>query len=166
MPLAAGVALREGVLRLLPQAPVFLKWPNDLLVRGKKLGGVLCSSRVQGNKAWTVTGFGINVLTTPSLPEEGKTAVSLRDLGFQGTLELARSTVLDTFVAEFFSLLRKPQLLREKWLAASVHKLGDMLAVRTDSGLLEGTFSGLTNQGHLLLRVEGKLVSLAAGELV
>lgn len=165
LPLAAAVALREGVLRLLPLAPVLLKWPNDLQAQGGKLGGVLCSSRVRGDKAWTITGLGLNVLTAPELHEEGRSAVNLRDLGFRGTLELARSTVLDTFVAEFFPLLRQPELLRERWLAASAHKLGDRLAVRTGTGVLEGTFSGLTNDGRLLLQVEGKLASLVAGEL-
>lgn len=165
LPLAAAVALRDGVLRLLPLAPVLLKWPNDLQVKGGKLGGVLCSSRVQGNKAWTVTGFGLNVLAAPTLEDEGKSAVNLRDLGFQGSFELARLTVLDTVVAEFFPLLRQPKLLRERWLASSAHKVGDRLAVRTDAGILEGTFSGLTNDGRLLLQLEGKLVALAAGEL-
>lgn len=57
--LAVGLGLREGLARWLPQTS--LKWPNDLLCGGRKLGGVLCEARWYAGAADIVAGFGINV---------------------------------------------------------------------------------------------------------
>lgn len=58
--LAVGLGLREGLAGWVPE--VQLKWPNDLLVGARKLGGVLCETRWQGPVPDVVIGFGINVL--------------------------------------------------------------------------------------------------------
>lgn len=57
--LAVGLGVREGLARWVPQAN--LKWPNDVLVGGRKLCGVLCETRWFGGVAELVAGFGINV---------------------------------------------------------------------------------------------------------
>lgn len=57
--LAAAVGLCEGM----PDVGVVLKWPNDLLVGGRKIGGILCEARWSGGVAEAVVGFGINVGT-------------------------------------------------------------------------------------------------------
>lgn len=57
--LAVGLGLRDGLARWVPD--VLLKWPNDLLVRGDKLAGVLCETRWQGSTPDVVVGFGVNV---------------------------------------------------------------------------------------------------------
>ena len=73
--LAVGVGLREGLLRALVGADLgtdldkeiiasrlALKWPNDVLLAGRKLAGILCESRWRGGSVDVVVGFGINVL--------------------------------------------------------------------------------------------------------
>jgi BirA family transcriptional regulator, biotin operon repressor / biotin---[acetyl-CoA-carboxylase] ligase len=73
--LAVAVALREA----LPQLPggIGLKWPNDLLVGERKLGGILCESRWCGDAPEVVIGFGINVNTTGFPPDLEPIATSL-----------------------------------------------------------------------------------------
>ena len=61
--LGVGVGLREGLPPL--RQPVRLKWPNDLRVDGRKLGGILCESRWVGDVPEVVVGFGINVHAHP-----------------------------------------------------------------------------------------------------
>jgi BirA family biotin operon repressor/biotin-[acetyl-CoA-carboxylase] ligase len=46
-----------------------LHWPNDLLVQGKKIAGILCVSRVTGDRAWVAAGVGINVHRPPGADE-------------------------------------------------------------------------------------------------
>jgi BirA family biotin operon repressor/biotin-[acetyl-CoA-carboxylase] ligase len=58
--LAVGLGLREGLARWVPEAT--LKWPNDILLGGEKLAGVLCETRWQGSRPDLVVGFGVNVL--------------------------------------------------------------------------------------------------------
>jgi BirA family biotin operon repressor/biotin-[acetyl-CoA-carboxylase] ligase len=61
MGLAVAVGLREGLPPL--RRPAALKWPNDLVVGGHKLGGILCESRWVGDAPEVVVGFGLNVHT-------------------------------------------------------------------------------------------------------
>ncbi len=61
MSLRIGLAVAEA-LELLGAPPVGLKWPNDLMLGDRKLGGVLCEARWQGNApGWVVAGLGLNV---------------------------------------------------------------------------------------------------------
>ncbi len=58
-----GLAVATAIASVAPEAPaVALKWPNDLYLGGRKLGGILCEARWQGAElAWIVAGIGINV---------------------------------------------------------------------------------------------------------
>ena len=89
--LAVGVALREA----LPAVPagIDLKWPNDLLIGGRKLGGILCESRWCGNEPEVVIGFGINVHLRTFAPELETVATSLAMEDGEGG-SLARAPLL------------------------------------------------------------------------
>lgn len=165
LPLAAGVAVLAGVRQLVPWVERALKWPNDLEVGHRKLGGILCESRVQGEKAWTVTGFGVNITATPLLPGETRQAVSLAELGFSGSFERAREVLFDAFVSRFPPLLSDPQKVRALWLAGTIHGRGEGLRVRTEHGVVQGKFVGLSPQGSLLLEAGSDLVEVASGEV-
>lgn len=165
LPLAAGVALLAGVKKLVPGVEKALKWPNDLEVDHRKLGGILCSSRVQGERAWTVTGFGVNVTAAPLLPGEARRAVSLAELGFAGSVEQARLALFDAFLATFPSLLSHPEEVRRSWLSATIHGRGEILRVRTPAGVVQGEFLDLSPQGLLLLQTGSRVVTVASGEI-
>ncbi len=95
--LAVAVGLREGLPEL--RAPVELKWPNDLLVEGRKLGGILCEARWVGEEPQVVVGFGINVHTR-SFPAalEGH-ATSLALAGRPGAAAPGRARLLAWLLA-------------------------------------------------------------------
>jgi len=62
---AAGLAAYDTVAFFLPAAPVFLKWPNDILVGRRKLCGILIQHLTRGRDLFTVTGIGLNIETPP-----------------------------------------------------------------------------------------------------
>jgi BirA family transcriptional regulator, biotin operon repressor / biotin---[acetyl-CoA-carboxylase] ligase len=74
--LAVGVALREG----LPECGVGLKWPNDLWLVGRKLGGILCEARWHGTSTEAVVGFGINLRRVELPADLAETSVFLEDV--------------------------------------------------------------------------------------
>ncbi|MDC0722372.1 biotin--[acetyl-CoA-carboxylase] ligase [Nannocystis bainbridge] len=74
--LAVGAGLREGLSRWLPAAQ--LKWPNDVLVEGRKLAGILCEARWVGSSPEVVVGFGVNVGRSLFPEPLAATATSLR----------------------------------------------------------------------------------------
>lgn len=115
--LAVGLGLAEAIERACAAMPmqidVALKWPNDLLVGGKKLGGILCESRWVGEAPDIVVGFGINVARTKFEAELHETATSLArraeevgadgDLPSRAALLAAVMVALETRVEAFFS---------------------------------------------------------------
>lgn len=84
----AGEAVATALRAALPGLPgVTVKWPNDLLVNGRKLAGILCEARWEGTTPlWVVIGVGLNV--SNPLPEELRAVgVTLADLGIRSSPE-------------------------------------------------------------------------------
>ena len=85
--LAAGVAVRDALAPLVPARDVTLKWPNDVLIDGRKVAGILTEAQLGSSApSWIVVGVGINVRTA-TFPEE----LALRAT----SLRLAGATLLD-----------------------------------------------------------------------
>jgi BirA family biotin operon repressor/biotin-[acetyl-CoA-carboxylase] ligase len=133
-----------------------VKWPNDVLVGGRKVAGVLVEGRLQ--EGWAVLGIGVNAaLDLAALPEDVRERAGTLGLDPSG---LPRA--LDELLAKLEQRLAEPP---EATLAA-LREL-DALAgrpVRWDGG--SGTGAGIAGDGALLVRDgEGALHALAAGEV-
>jgi BirA family biotin operon repressor/biotin-[acetyl-CoA-carboxylase] ligase len=167
LPIAAGVCLAEAVAELVPEAPVALKWPNDLVVGGRKLGGLLCQSRTRGDWAWAAVGLGVNVAVAPRLPD-GRTAeaTALASLGLTATVESALWALVGGFVRRLRPALDDPAGVRSSWLQMTVHRHSDPLRIRTGDEVVVGGFVGLSDDGQLELKVDGSTRRFAAGELI
>lgn len=76
--LLAGVALAEAVAaRLAPAADLALKWPNDLLLGGAKLAGVLIDSEAGPlGLDWLVIGIGVNIVSAPAVGDRATTCLA------------------------------------------------------------------------------------------
>lgn len=88
--LRVGLELAVALEALLPGLQVGLKWPNDLLLGDRKLGGVLCEARWQaGLPSWVVIGIGLNVANpVPASLEDGAATLADRAPGISpGGLE-------------------------------------------------------------------------------
>ena len=158
--LLAAVALAEAVATVVPA--VRLKWPNDLVVDGAKLAGILCESAldVDGGLAWLVVGFGVNVATAPDVPG-------------RATTSLGGAVTADALVAPILRNLDRLRLerlrdgfgpIRAAWLARAP-ELGTHLTIRAgDRPIVGGAFAGLDDDGQLLLSAGGRVRAFAAGE--
>ena len=136
----AGVALYEA---LAPFATgLVLKWPNDLLCQGGKLGGILIDSAVDasGLLEWVVIGIGANLSHAPRLDARATACVGPAG---PGQAQVARDVVaaLDAV---------STQDVRAAWLARA-HPVGTPLCVATPHGRVTAPFAGLTPRGELLL---------------
>lgn len=149
---AAALAITDALIELLPLgAAVSCKWPNDVLIGGRKAAGLLLetAARPDGATAWLVVGLGINVASHPAAVEFP--ATSLAAAG--GTASVVH--VLAAFCRHFLDRYvawrdRGFAALRADWLARAAG-LGQPIRVRLDDRTLEGTFAGLDEEGALLL---------------
>lgn len=140
----AGLALVEGIAEAAPSLAPRLKWPNDLIVAGRKAGGVLCEARWQGEKpAWISVGAGINV-KGPVAGHLRHTAIAVGDLA----PETSRISVLASVVPRLLALGGAPQMLDPGERARFVS-----VAEPLQAG--DGAIEGLDPDGALLVRRPG-----------
>ncbi|WP_428645148.1 biotin--[acetyl-CoA-carboxylase] ligase [Roseibium sp.] len=167
LPLAAAVALADavdkaaGTLQL-----VSLKWPNDLLVDGAKLSGILLEAEIlsDGRQA-VVLGFGVNCVSHP--PLSLYPATDLRSLGFQVSAERLFD-VLPGILADLLAAWRQPGgfgTIRRSWLSRAAH-LGKPITVKTAQEDISGIFADLDERGHLVLKQDdGRQRTIYAGDV-
>jgi BirA family biotin operon repressor/biotin-[acetyl-CoA-carboxylase] ligase len=149
--LVAAVALHEAVA---PHAPAArIKWPNDLIVEGAKLAGILLERQ---NDA-VIVGFGVNLAHRP--PALDRPAASLDPPVVPGPFLERLAAGFAAWLARWRGEGLAP--IRAAWLAAA-HPPGTRLATRD----AEGAFDGLDETGALLLRLEnGALRTIHAGDV-
>lgn len=157
--LVAGLALHEVVAPRLSQ-PAMLKWPNDLLVAGAKLAGILLERAGDA----VIVGIGVNLAHAPQVADRETT--SLAALGST----LARDAFAEELAAQFATDLDRWRSyglgpIVRRWIAAG-HPAGTLLRVDDEGGRIEGAFAGLTDGGALQLRLaDGSSRVIHAGEV-
>ena len=146
--LVAAVALHEAVSVFLAGASI--KWPNDLLLGGAKLSGIL----LEGADDAVIAGVGVNLAHHPDLSDRPTTSLAAH--GVDVAPEILLDVLVDTFSG--WLLTWRGQGLapvRAAWLDRA-HAVGTALSVRQpDGSRLDGLFDGLHAGGALLLRLGG-----------
>jgi BirA family biotin operon repressor/biotin-[acetyl-CoA-carboxylase] ligase len=165
--LMGGVAVAKAVSELTGLKPS-LKWPNDVMVGGRKLCGILTESASTGSQYSLVIGVGLNAyVDVKSLPGEvQKVATSLQDCG----VEVSREELVSRILWEMERLylpdvegVDARELIRSEWREWSEII---MSRVRVDVGgeILEGIAEDVDQDGGLLLRVkDGSVRKLLVG---
>ena len=156
--LAAGLALIEAVDAGAPDKALMLKWPNDLLLGGKKLAGILLER--SGDRI--VAGFGVNLATAPALDD--REAAALGGV----IIPQAFAPLIAASFARLLNLWRSsaPEALAQAWLARA-HPLGAALSIHLGADeRISGKFDGIEPDGALRLRLDGGAVELVrAGDV-
>ncbi|MEX0909215.1 MAG: biotin--[acetyl-CoA-carboxylase] ligase [Gemmatimonadaceae bacterium] len=149
----AGLALAP-VLDRFARAPVELKWPNDLFVQGRKLGGILLEARWRDARPeWVALGVGINL--TP--PGEIGDAAGLR-------AGVTAPEVLAVIVPALRRAAARRGPLSAAELDAFAHR--DFAAGKRCSEPAAGIVRGINDQGELLVEADGTLSAHRSGSLV
>jgi BirA family biotin operon repressor/biotin-[acetyl-CoA-carboxylase] ligase len=144
-------------------AAITLKWPNDLYVGRRKLGGVMAESRTQGDETCLALGLGINVLgRADALGVPGATTLE-QETGRELALTPLMQSILDRFDREL-AAPRWEEEVRE-WQLVAAHRPGDPITVRRNGDEVSGAYLGLDPSGFLRLATEAGEVTVATGEM-
>lgn len=159
----AALALYEAVLpHMASPSALTLKWPNDLLLDGGKLAGILLERA--GNAI--VAGFGVNLAAAPSLPDRPTRALS--DIGPAPDRELFADSLARSFATELERWRSfGPDPILRRWQAAA-HPVGTPLSVSPPGeGGISGHYAGLEPDGALRLRLaDGTIRAIHAGDVM
>jgi BirA family biotin operon repressor/biotin-[acetyl-CoA-carboxylase] ligase len=144
-----------------------IKWPNDVLVGGKKVCGILVESKVKGNRVdYAVTGIGVNVnIHMADYPEVAAMATSIYDeLGREVSLvRLARALLKE--LDGFYQGLLAGRPVFESWRNSLV-TLGREVSVTSADAVFSGVAEAVEGDGSLLVRrADGSLARVVAGDV-
>ena len=148
-----------------------VKWPNDLFVGGKKLGGMLTEARVDADSLRElVFGIGLNVnQTQKDWPKDlVQTATSLRELtGEDQDLNRIAALLIEAIYTGYQAFLAGNirATFEDMWPEFDILK-GQLIEAETRNGKLQGVAQGLDDRGSLILKTaQGKLFTLNSGEV-
>jgi len=165
----AAVAVADAIADLLPAAAVHCKWPNDVLVEGRKIAGILLESAAtaDGRPDWVIVGIGVNVVSHPPAADVIYPATSL---AAEGTNAVNAETVLTTLCQRLDYWLRQWNetgfaSVRAAWLARA-HKLGHLIIVGDGTHAVSGVFRGIDDKGVLLVDRDGVIHRVIAGDVL
>ncbi|HEV2388455.1 MAG TPA: biotin--[acetyl-CoA-carboxylase] ligase [Candidatus Acidoferrales bacterium] len=166
--LAAGLAARHAVAEQTGLAPD-IRWPNDLLLNGRKFAGILTEMQAEPDRIqFVVTGVGINVNHERFPDDLGSTATSLRieTKRVHSRLELLVKLLLKLEDRYNRLITAGPGPLVDEFTRVSSFALGKRVQVRTATETFTGTTDGLEPNGLLRVRREGGRVDVVvAGEV-
>ena len=165
----AALGLGDAIGSVAPALlEVTYKWPNDVLLNGRKVSGILLESQTDAAGAldWLILGLGVNVRSFPETA--GFPATSLH---YEGTPPaVAEAALLEAFSRHFLSWANRwledgfaP--VRRTWLSHA-HGRGETIQVRLPGETLSGTFADLDENGALVLELAGgKRRRITAGDV-
>ena len=166
--LAVGVAAARA-LRALGAGEVQVKWPNDLVTGGAKLGGILVETRASGGETIAVVGIGINCHDDPSLAQRLRRRVAALDQAIRPAP--SRNRVIEAVAREVLpalELFERAGLAPfvAEWTALHAHE-GERLRVRlADGRTLSGEARGIAASGALRIATARGMREIASGRIV
>ncbi|MGV3489871.1 MAG: biotin--[acetyl-CoA-carboxylase] ligase [Devosia sp.] len=162
----AGVALHRALTAVAPNAGVTLKWPNDVLVDGAKLCGMLLEAqkRPDGSMA-IVIGIGVNIVAAPEgLPYP---ATALSQLGVTADAATVFGALSDAWVDAYETWDRGRGIgaILEQWRAAAAG-IGGEVAINRDGDVVRGIFETIDDTGRLIVRAnDNSRIAITAGDV-
>ena len=166
--LAAGVGIAEGIEAAAPLR-VDLKWPNDLYVGRRKLGGILAEAATSGGPvSRVVLGFGVNVSSAAYPPDVADRATSLeteagrpidREPVLQASLAALARRYDDLLAGRFGDIL-------DAWRRRAPNAANARVTWMSGAGPVDGVTAGIDEDGALLIRIGDRAERIVAGEIV
>lgn len=163
--LVAAIALVDTLSSLTLGSRFSCKWPNDVMADRRKLAGMLLETAANGR--WLILGIGVNIAHAPADELVETPAVSLAQLGYQGTAEL----ILEAFCHHFgpkITLWRTHGFgsFQPQWVERA-YGLDQIIRVRLPDQTIQGRFVGLDSDGALLLAdaATGEIKRILAGDV-
>ena len=148
---------------------LLIKWPNDLLLNGKKICGILLETRNFGTVSALVIGIGVNLLSSPNLDDVknitikpgsilSETGIKIDPIDFSELIAHHYALRENQFRTMGFSKIR------ETWMDRAT-KLGKRITARTPNSEYHGIFDSIDAKGQLILITNGEKKKIAAAEI-
>lgn len=165
-----ALALLDALKVAAPSGGYALKWPNDVLLNGTKIAGILLETSGTGDKLnWLTIGVGVNLRHRPDAnsvePRATPPSCLLEQLGTAPDPETLLNLLANTFAGhrKLFEDAGFPTI-RNLWLRHAAN-LGQPITARTMRDEITGTFEDIDNEGNLILKTAKGRVAITAADV-
>ena len=161
LPILMGASIVQGI-KSSTSIQTGLKWPNDIMLNRKKMGGILIESRTIPNGLGVVVGVGLNINeTTQDIPNFLKDQATSLTINSGGTY--SREQILSKVLNEFEQLYAQQwDFIIPLWREYCIHKDSEV-TFHTETGLHQGIFRGISSCGHAEIQINGKKQTFPTG---
>ena len=157
-----SASLQQTVKKILPQANVKIKWPNDVLVNDKKISGILIEAGEQGK---VVIGIGVNIKKSPKSENIIYPTTSL----FEEGINIDRVDFIKEFISVFeeikYVYLKRGMVEIVKIWQAEAKGIGEKIKIKLLNNEKIGVFKGIDNNGRLILDINDNIEIFNAGDV-
>jgi len=162
---AISLALREVLAQILKQ-PVLIKWPNDLYVKNKKIGGMLIENILQGSHwKYSVIGIGLNV-NQAAFPEAVPNACSIKQLLHQDyNIQDLLSDLCKAIEGQYLQLKAGNQAKQKDLYCQHIFGMNECRKFKIDGICVEGEIIGVNRYGRLILDFNGHITDFGFQEI-
>lgn len=158
----SALSLWQSIKFITPSADVWLKWPNDVLLNGKKVSGILLE---KAGEKHMIIGIGVNIVQSPQNEEMLYPTVSLKESGIDVSADDFLQIYLKQFDGNMNSLQKNGfEPLRQQWIA-NAKGIGAEITVQQHNKQICGIFRGIDENANLLLQENTKLHKILAGDV-
>ncbi len=164
-----ALALRDAFVQVgVPEKDLGLKWPNDVLLKGGKIAGILLETAGVGPSHLCI-GIGVNLAHAPSTRALEATAVPPKSLAGDAGLEITAEVFLTALASAFANREYQFQqggfdVIRRDWLAHAT-RLGETIIARTLKEEIQGVFDTVDETGALVLQTPNGPRPITAAEI-
>lgn len=156
---AIGLAARDLIAAHLPQAKVYLKWPNDLIVNERKIGGILLQNAIQGNRLQhAVAGIGLNINQEQFMPYTPEATSLFLESGKQQNLDLLFDELCAHIEVYYLALKAGNSLYIDQMYLKHLFLLDQSASFQRAANMeiFQGYIRGVTENGHLMVEHDGR----------
>jgi len=151
-----GLAVSDGLIEF--NIKPKLKWPNDILINHRKVGGILCESKLSGEIIKSlVIGIGLNINENiGDLPDnlQSKSTTLLSENGQLNKIEIVLANILNIFEQRLNNINHFENQITD-WEKNCAH-LNSEVSFKYDNNIINGIFNGLTTKGQAILSFDEK----------
>ena len=156
--LITGVIVNSILAKITQSKGFGLKWPNDILLKNKKIGGILVENEIQGNKIKTIIGIGINF----NLEEKESWWGDLSE--FSKIIE--RNNLINEITKNLIDYIENENLhWIDSWHHACSHLNKKVKVISGSKTICEGIFIGINDDGSMNIKLDDKIENFKFGEV-
>ena len=164
----ASISIGEALKKIKNNINIKYKWPNDIILNKKKIGGIIIETSSYINKKikWVIIGIGLNLKKSPNLRQNQFKASSLS----KEKIYINKNNFINSYIESFYrnyELWKKKgfNFIKKKWIS-NAYKKNDEIVIKYQKNYIKGKIVNLLKNGGIKLKIKNKTKEIFYGDQI